>query len=62
MKEIKAVTTVVLIEKISQETQSTCKVLSGRSHLREPRPLSLEVAVTEMFRCTLIWPEEGLWA
>lgn len=59
---MKAATTIVLTETISQETQSTGKVLSGRSHLCEPRPLSPEVAVTGMFICIVICQEEGLCA
>lgn len=40
-----ATASLVLTESVSQEAQSSCRVLSGRSHPCEPSPFFLEVAV-----------------
>lgn len=43
---MKATTSIVLTESLSQAAQSSCKVLSSRSHLQELSLLSLKVALT----------------
>lgn len=58
-EEDKRAANIVLTETISQETQSTRKVFSCRPHLRDPRPLSPEVAVTGVVIGTVICWKEG---
>ena len=55
---MKADTFLELTEGISQESQSSCKVLSQRAHLCKPSFISLEVSVTGRFICVLISGEE----